>query len=190
MTLLLQLLWLAIPVLLSGLVHLAVMRKDLLPALRRAPLDFGLTWRGHRLFGANKTWRGACVTILCTACFSTLLAWFNARWLQWPDVVPFAQAHPFAWGALLGSGYIAGELPNSFIKRQLDIAPGAPGSGRIGRVFWIVDQLDSLAGMLLFIWPVWRPSPGVIAALVGVMLVVHPISAWVMMLAGLKSRVG
>jgi hypothetical protein len=189
-TALLQLLWLALPVLSSGLVHLAVMRKDWLPSLRRAPLDFGMTFRGHRVFGANKTWRGAIVTVLCTACFAALLAWVNARWLQWPVAVPFAEAHPFVWGALLGSGYIAGELPNSFIKRQLDIAPGAAGSGIAGRFFWLVDQLDSLAGMLLFTWPVWKPSPGLIAGLVALMLVAHPVAAWVMMLAGLKKRVG
>ena len=153
-------------------------------------LDLGTTLRGRRVFGANKTWRGALVTVLGTACFATLLAWVNTRWLQWPVAVPFAAAHPFAWGALLGSGYIAGELPNSFVKRQLDIAPGAPGSGVAGRVFWLVDQLDSLAGMLLFTWPVWHPSIRVIAALVALMLVAHPVAAWVMMLAGLKQRVG
>jgi hypothetical protein len=41
MTLVLQLLWLALPLIASGLVHLAVMKLDLLPALRRLPLDGG-----------------------------------------------------------------------------------------------------------------------------------------------------
>jgi CDP-diglyceride synthetase len=190
MTLLLQLLWLALPLILSGCVHLLAMRRDWWPALRRAPLDFGATWRGRRLFGANKTWRGACVTILCTSGFSALLGWLNARWLHLPPAVPFAELHPFAWGALLGCGYILGELPNSFLKRQLGIAPGALGSGATGRIFWVVDQLDSLAGMLLCVWPVWQPTLAVIATLVAVMLVAHPIGAWIMVLVGLKSHVG
>jgi CDP-diacylglycerol--serine O-phosphatidyltransferase len=102
----------------------------------------------------------------------------------------FAEAHPLAWGALLGAGYIAGELPNSFAKRQLAIAPGASGSGAAGRVFWVVDQLDSLVGMLIAISPVWRPSLALLAAIVAIMLVAHPVSAWIMVLFGLKDRVG
>jgi hypothetical protein len=53
-----------------------------------------------------------------------------------------------------------------------------------------VDQLDSLIGMLVFIAPVWRPSLGLLAAIVLLMLVAHPVSAWVMVLCGLKDRVG
>jgi len=189
-TLVLQLLWLAMPLVLSGLVHLLVMRHDWLPALRRAPLDFGATWRGRRLFGANKTWRGAVITIGSTSVFAGTLAWINAHGLNLPSPVPYADAHPFAWGALLGCGYILGELPNSFVKRQLNIAPGALGSGALGRTFWVVDQVDSLAGMLLCIWPVWQPAPAAIAILVVVMLVAHPISAWIMVLVGLKTHVG
>ena len=54
---LLQLLWLAVPVIVAGLVHLVVLRLDLLPGLRRLPIDGGATFRGRRLFGDNKTWR-------------------------------------------------------------------------------------------------------------------------------------
>ncbi len=190
MTLVLQLLWLALPLILSGCVHLLVMRRDWWPQLRRAPLDFGATWRGRRLFGANKTWRGAVVTIGCTSAFAGLLGWVNASALHLPAAVPYAELHPFLWGALLGCGYIVGELPNSFIKRQLGIAPGAMGSGTVGRIFWLVDQLDSLAGMLMFVWPVWQPAPIAVAVLVIVMLIAHPISAWIMVLAGLKTHVG
>ena len=63
MTTVLQLLWLALPIIAAGLVHLAVMKLDLWPALRRMPIDGGLTFRGKRLFGDNQTWRGALVTI-------------------------------------------------------------------------------------------------------------------------------
>jgi len=190
MTVILQLVWLGTPIVLSGLLHLLVLKRDLWPALRRAPIDFGATLRGRRVFGANKTWRGALVVIGGSATFSTLLAQFNAATLHWPVPVPYAEVHPTAWGALIGLGYIIGELPNSFVKRQLDIAPGAMGQGAQGRLFWVADQLDSLAGILLCVWPVWRPTPGVIGAAAFFMLVLHPFSAWVMVQAGLKDRVG
>ena len=190
MTLVLQLLWLALPLIASGLVHLAVMKLDLLPALRRLPLDGGRTWRGQRLFGDNKTWRGALVTIGTTTLAAWALAQLSACCWPLPTLVPFAETHSVWWGLLLGTGYIVGELPNSFAKRQLAIAPGAAGQGLAGRVFWVVDQLDSLFGMLLFVAPVWRPSLALLTAIVGIMLVAHPVSAWIMVQFGLKDRVG
>jgi CDP-diglyceride synthetase len=190
MTLLLQLLWLAVPVIVSGLVHLVVMKRDLFPALRASPMDGGATFRGRRLFGDNKTWRGAAVTIVTMTVSAWALARLNACCVHIPALVPFAELHPAAWGFLLGTGYIAGELPNSFLKRQLGIGPGASGQGLAGRVFWVVDQLDSLVGMLLFTWPIWHPPLRLLLPLVAVMLVAHPVAAWIMVLAGLKRRVG
>jgi CDP-2,3-bis-(O-geranylgeranyl)-sn-glycerol synthase len=187
---LVELLWLAVPVVAAGLVHLVVLKLDLMPALRRLPLDAGATFRGRRVFGANKTWRGAVVTITTMTLASMVLAALHDCCWNLPLLTPFAISHPVAWGLLLGTGYIAGELPNSFTKRQLGIAPGAAGQGAAGRVFWVIDQLDSLAGMLLFIAPVWRPSLALFGAIVAIMLVAHPVGAWVMVQFGVKDRVG
>jgi len=190
MTLVLQLLWLALPIIAAGLVHLAVMKLDLMPGLRRKPIDGGLTFRGRRLFGDNKTWRGAVVTIGTTTVAAWGVAELSACCWPLPTLVPFAEQHPLWWGLLLGTGYIVGELPNSFAKRQFGISPGAAGQGTAGRVFWVVDQLDSLFGMLLFVAAVWQPSPGLLLTIVVIMLVAHPVSAWIMVLCGLKDRVG
>ena len=64
---------------------------------------------------------------------------------------------------------MAGELPNSFIKRQLDVAPGQPAGGRCLRpLFFLVDRLDSTLGMLLalaIVVPVpWRTWMYVVAS--------------------------
>ena len=48
---------------------------------------------------------------------------------------------------LLGTGYVVGELPNSFFKRELDVAPGGAAKGWLGPVFWVIDQVDSLIGV-------------------------------------------
>jgi CDP-diglyceride synthetase len=190
MTLLLQLLWLAIPVIASGLVHLVVLKLDLLPGLRVLPIDGGAKLRGRRVFGDNKTWRGALVTITTMTVTAWVLAQMHACCWHLPTLAPFAETHPIAWGLLLGCGYIAGELPNSFVKRQIGIGPGEGGEGITGRICWVVDQLDSLAGMLLFTWPVWQPPLALVLLLVVIMLVAHPIGAGIMVLAGLKDRVG
>ncbi len=185
-----QLLWLGLPLILAGFLHLAVLKRDWLSDLRRAPLDFGWSWRGHRLFGANKTWRGALVMVIGTAMACVLLESINQRWLHVNNPVPFAAARPALWGGLLGAGYILGELPNSFLKRQLGIAPGAAGHGGLGALFWLVDQLDSLVGLLLVSRPFWQPTWQVVLTLVVLMLVAHPFGAWVMVRFGLKDRIG
>ena len=190
MNLLLQLLWLAMPVIVAGLVHLVVLKRDLLPGLRVLPIDGGATFRGQRVFGDNKTWRGALVTIATVTASAWALARLDDCCVDLPTLAPFADLHPIAWGFLLGTGYIAGELPNSFAKRQLGIGPGKSGQGFVGRVFWVVDQVDSLAGMLLLTWPVWHPSFQLVLLLFAIMLVAHPVAAWIMVLAGLKKRVG
>ena len=56
------------------------------------------------------------------------------------------------------------ELPNSFIKRRLNISAGKSGKGLIGIIFFVVDQTDSMLGVMfvlaLFtdigIWGYWQ----------------------------------
>jgi hypothetical protein len=186
----LQLAWLLLPLVLAGLVHLVVLKRGLLAGLGRLPIDGGMQIRGRPLFGANKTWRGALVTIAATSVAAALLAALNACCLHMEPLVPFSQQHPWAWGALLGAGFILGELPNSFVKRQLGIAPGEAAPGALMPVFWVIDQLDSLAGVLLLTWPIWHPSPAQVAGLTALMLIGHPVGAWIMVHFGLKDRVG
>jgi hypothetical protein len=39
------------------------------------------------------------------------------------------------------------ELPNSLLKRQLGVAPGAAGQGAAGVLFYVLDQIDMLVGV-------------------------------------------
>jgi hypothetical protein len=166
--------WLALPVVLAGLTHVAVLRARFFPGLAR-PLDGGLHLRGRRLLGDNKTWRGAIVLPAAAAGWSALL----------PAPAPGA-----ALGALLGLGYIVGELPNSFLKRQLDIAPGAPAAGAAAPLFWLVDQVDSLVGVVAVLALAAPTSPAVVAWLLLITLLLHPAVAALMVLLRLKARVG
>jgi hypothetical protein len=171
----------ALPVIAAGLIHVAVMRANLWPALARVPLDGGLRLRGRRLFGDNKTLRGLVVMPLASgAVAAALAAWAGkGSWL-----------HALLFGAALGAGYVIGELPNSFVKRQLDVAPGAAAAGRWQVPFWFIDQVDSLLGVLLAA-RLFGPLPeGVVFWLLVVTLVVHPLFAGLMVLLGLKRRVG
>ena len=183
-------LWIMAPVLLAGLGHIAVIRLRLFPALAAIPLDGGIALRGRRLFGENKTLRGPAVmsggTAICVFLETVLAPSTSARELA----AAFQLAHPLVWGALAGAGYSAGELPNSFAKRRLGVAAGAISTGWSRPIFWTVDQIDSVVGVVIFLLPVWTPTWPVVLALIGLTLAVHPLVALLMVGLGLKTRVG
>jgi hypothetical protein len=85
---------------------------------------------------------------------STVVALLQGR-LRLPglEYFDYEEANLLALGLLLGLGFVIGELPNSFIKRQLDVPPGAHGG------FWhtLADQLDSVIGALLTLSFIWVP---------------------------------
>jgi hypothetical protein len=188
---------LALPVIAGGVLHVVVIKLGWWRRLAAMPLDGGLTWRGRRLLGDNKTLRGALVMPAATALSSQTLAMALAAlppstrstWMA----LPVQLASPLWWGALIGLGYIIGELPNSFLKRQLDVAPGAAADGgRLRRaLFWVIDQVDFLVGIVVVtaIAGVVIPA-GVVAVLLGIALVVHPAVAALMVALGLKRRIG
>ena len=134
---------------LAGLLHSAWLRS---PASRRLaiPIDGGAHFRGRRVFGENKTVRGFVVMVPAAALMFVALA-AAARTLpelaasRWPLSLG-GYATLGAWAAL---GFMLGELPNSFVKRQLDVAPGQAARGRAAAlVGFVVDRLDSIVGML------------------------------------------
>ena len=152
------------------------------------PLDAGLTLRGRRLFGENKTLRGFVVMVPASAAAFALLAMLAGdppALVLWPlSITAYAIA-----GAVAGFGFMAGELPNSFVKRQLDIMPGDAAQRPIASACqFAVDRLDSGIGMLLalslLVAVPWRT--------VAVVLVVGPFIHWtfsvVMFRLGLKPR--
>ena len=130
----------------------------------KVPLDFGMTCRGRRLLGDNKTLRGFMVMLPAAAGSFFLIGLIFSRYPSlyariWP-VSPSAFALLGLWA---GFGFMVGELPNSFLKRQLDIPPGcAPQRMHSKVLFFVIDRFDSIIGMLLAVsiavptrWQTW-----------------------------------
>jgi hypothetical protein len=86
-------------------------------------------------------------------------AWLQGRvdLPQWLFLVDY-EANGLLVGVLLGLGMAAGELPNSFLKRQLDVAPGGRKKGPLGVVFFLLDQVDLAIGIWVFLFHLVRPS--------------------------------
>jgi CDP-archaeol synthase len=116
-----------------------VLRFDLLKPLKR-PIS-------NRLFGKNKTWRGAVVM------FTGVLLATGVVWDLMPDGL-----QDESWvlvGALIGLGTVAGELPNSYLKRRLGIAPGERRLTPGGLALIVYDQADFVPGIAIALLPVW-----------------------------------
>jgi uncharacterized membrane protein YedE/YeeE len=79
------------------------------------------------------------------------------RWPAYRDALPddVADAPALLWGALVGLGVVVGELPNSFLKRRMDIAPGTQRRGGVGVALIVLDQADLVPGVWLCLAPVY-----------------------------------
>ena len=147
--------WAFLPALGGAIAHAPVLRFDLFAPLKR-PLDGGATLAGRRLLGDNKTLRGALVMSSGTTLAALVLtrqSWFRARL---PDEL--REAPPALYGLLLGAGVVLGELPNSFVKRQLGVAPGGRRNTPLGVAISVYDQADFVPVAGLALRPLWRVS--------------------------------
>jgi len=114
------------------------------------PIDGGRMFRGRPILGENKTLRGFVMIPAAALAFAAL-----ATIISLPQGAPPAtlwQLTPVGYAALgawAGFGFMAAELPNSFVKRQLGILPGqAPASRLTKTICFTIDHIDSIVGML------------------------------------------
>jgi hypothetical protein len=179
-----RVLWLSAPLMLAAALHIVVLRFRLFEPLRW-PLDFGATVRGRRLLGDNKTWRGALVMIVGSSAGMALQQRLRVPALELFD---YGAIEAWLWGALLGTGFAAAELPNSFLKRQCDVAPGGQATGPRYWLFTALDQVDSVIGGLLALALVWTPPWWLVVTALIVGSITHVAFNLVFVRVGLKCR--
>jgi phosphatidylserine synthase len=136
-------LYLQIPVVIGGVLHMVVVKRNYLSACV-VPINQG--W-----FGANKTWRGFIVVPLLTA-----LGGLCMMPLEWLLVQAIGISLLSEWnlaflGFIAGVGYVLAELPNSFFKRRMGIQAGEVPKHK---KYWFIalDQLDSALGVAIAYW--------------------------------------
>lgn len=142
------------PVIMGGVGNM-LFTKTPLYQKHRAPMDGGKVWKdGKRIFGDNKTWIGFSSMVGITAASQMLWGSLCGKkgWNALHDLYRVrgnSAALNLQYGLLSGLAYAVCELPNSFVKRRVDIRPGKTEQGSLGKLFFVVDQIDSLLGVFL-----------------------------------------
>ena len=106
----------------------------------KTPVDFSRTFRGRRILGDGKTWRG----LFSAVVVATLVGGLQANY----STVYGIAVPQMSWtlGFLLGLGAMVGDMTASFLKRQAGLPRGA--------MVPIIDQLDYIIAAFLFAWVV------------------------------------
>lgn len=155
------------------------------------PLDFGRTFRGRRIFGDNKRLRGLMAMPVAAAGVFAALGGLRGQLPEWlaQGLWQISTGHYALLGLAAGLAFMLAELPNSFLKRQLRVAPGAIPDWGAGRVLCaLLDRLDSVLGVLIVV-SLLLPTP--VMTWVWVLLIgpgVHALFSALLYWVGVKER--
>lgn len=146
-----------LPVIAGGILNM-IFTKTAFYKKNKVPIDkHKVLGDGKRIFGDNKTWIGfVSMIVICsfTQIVSGLASNFlainnrNDLYLCNENTILFN----LIIGALFGTAYMVLELPNSFIKRRIGIDSGKTNKGLTGVTFFVIDQVDSLFGVIFVLY--------------------------------------
>lgn len=172
--------WFLLPAALANAVPVVVAK---MPILDRwdAPIDNGIVWRGHRLLGDHKTWRGivAGITIATLALWlqqSLCISYDWAMWLSGP--IDYTVLPILILGPLFALGALGGDAVESFFKRARGI--------QSGRSWFPFDQLDYVVGAIIVTLPFVILQPIMYLWMLAVWFIVHIVVSYIGFLIGLK----
>ena len=169
----------------AGVANLTPVLIYKLPGLRdwKTPLDFGHQFRGHRLSGDNKTWRG----VIGGMIIGTLALWLqvtlfkHSAWIvSVSRPLDYSSLPILRLGLLMSFGALAGDAAKSFFKRQFAVPSG--------HSWFPFDQLDYIIGGLIFSAMIVRLSVAFYVWVVLDYFVLHLLFSYIGYVLKLKDR--
>ncbi len=133
----------------AGFLHAAWLRS---PSSRpfSIPIDGRARFRGRRILGDNKTLRGFMAMVPGSSLsFSLLAGLLSLDPRMGPGPWELSVLQYAALGGWAGLGFMLGELPNSFFKRQFDVPPGEAPRSRPGAV---ITRVTDRVGLCPPLW--------------------------------------
>jgi CDP-archaeol synthase len=91
------------------------------------------------------------------------------------ELLDYANPAVVGLGLAVGSAAMLSELPNSLLKRQLRIGPGAVGRRTASVVFYVLDQIDMLIGVWLVLGLVVTLTAARVVASVAFLFAAHQV---------------
>ncbi len=171
--------WFFLPV---GLANSAPIYGAVLPVLKKFnyPMDFHATFRGKRVFGSHKTFRGLFAGIVL-AILTVLVQQYlynHIDVLKYMIPAEYQEMDAVIFGILCALGALLGDAIESFFKRQVGVKPG--------KSWFPFDQLDYILGgivatacyivlpLTIYIWIIF------------IWFGLHLIFSWIGYMVGLK----
>ena len=144
-----------LPVILAGILNMICVKQKWFKRIAK-PLDRGVKLKdGKRIFGDNKTDLGIFTMIMCSIITHIIWGLICGVWEYGQSINQLYSlnqnkiTYNILVGFVMGTAYMLFELPNSFIKRRLEIPDGKTSTGIKGKLFLVIDQIDSLFGVAL-----------------------------------------
>lgn len=147
------------------------------------PMDFNRQYRGKRIFGEHKTWRGFLTGVTVA---TLVVALQHYLYSHSPGVRPLFDTVDYSrtailWlGPLLGGGALLGDAVKSFFKRRVSVGPG--------ETWFPFDQLDYIVGGLLASLLFVRLPVAAYAAIVAVWFGLHVLTVYVCYHLGIRDK--
>lgn len=107
------------------------------------PMDFHKTFRGQRIFGSHKTWRGLIFAFLATipVIWAQVYLYNHSQFIRDISYFDYSSVNIIWLSFLFAFGALGADAIRSFCKRQAGVKPG--------ETWFPFDQLDYVIGGLL-----------------------------------------
>ncbi|OQX00813.1 hypothetical protein BWK69_00700 [Candidatus Parcubacteria bacterium A4] len=126
------------------------------PLMRRTGLfrflykavDGGGKFMGFPIFGDHKTWLGIISSLVAGTMIAGLQFWlYQFSFFEKVSFLNYEHINILFFGFMMSLGMVFGDLIFSFIKRRINLRPGAP--------FIPFDQTNYVLGACLILSPLW-----------------------------------
>jgi len=175
-------LWFFLP---AGIANSAPIVAAKVPGLKRlsAPIDHGKDYRGKRLLGDHKTWRGLVSGVVAATVIVIIQQLIIGKYdLSFLHTKPtdYLYYSPILLGVLFGIGALGGDALESLFKRRTSIPAGES--------WFPFDQLDYVIGGCILMLFVVRLSLYDYVAVIGTWFIMHLLFSYIGYLMRFKPK--
>lgn len=167
----------------AGIANSAPVFANKVPLLKNlgSPIDFGKKFRGKRIFGDHKTFRGFLSGVIVALLVGLIQMFLFKNFNFFREIsgdINYGSYSNLGLSAALGFGALFGDAVKSFFKRQVAV--------QSGKSWFPYDQIDYIVGGIVFSLPFVSLKISEYILMAIVWFVIHPIATFIGWLLRLK----